>query len=106
MALMGLRQNLSKSWHDVQASNTCMKQKTSTALSSVGSAICSKLEDMKKSSAFRSLEGLMGTVKELEVAESLAVASFLHQRVAVIHTQFRGVGVKLFQDLEINCFLS
>lgn len=63
LALMGLRQNLSKSWHDVQASNTCMKQKTSTALSSVGSAICQKLEDMKKSSAFRSLEGLMGTVK-------------------------------------------
>ncbi|XP_050016444.1 tumor protein D55 [Alexandromys fortis] len=63
MALMGLRQNLSKSWHDVQAFNTCMKQKTSTALSSVGSAICRKLEDMKNSSAFRSLEGLMGTVK-------------------------------------------
>ncbi|XP_003510269.1 tumor protein D55 [Cricetulus griseus] len=63
MALMGLRQNLSKSWHDVQASNTCMKQKTSSALSSVGSAICRKLEDVKKSSTFRSLEGLMETVK-------------------------------------------
>ncbi|XP_059103383.1 tumor protein D55 [Peromyscus eremicus] len=63
MALVGLRQNLSKRWHDVQASNTCMKQKTLTALSSVGSAICRKLEDMKKSSTFRSLEGLMGTVK-------------------------------------------
>ncbi|XP_031240666.1 tumor protein D55 [Mastomys coucha] len=63
MALVGLRQNLSKSWHDVQASNTYMKQKTSTALASVGSAISRKLGDMKKSSTFRSLEGLVGTVK-------------------------------------------
>ncbi|XP_051003079.1 tumor protein D55 [Acomys russatus] len=62
-ALVGLRHNLSKSWHEVQASNTYMRQKTSTALSLVGSAICRKLEDMKKSSTFRSLEGLMGTVK-------------------------------------------
>ncbi|XP_036036975.1 tumor protein D55 [Onychomys torridus] len=63
MAFVGLRQNLSKRWHVVQASNICMKQKTSTALSSVGSAVCRKLEDMKKSSTFRSLKGLMGTVK-------------------------------------------
>ncbi|XP_028619940.1 tumor protein D55 [Grammomys surdaster] len=63
VALVGLRHNLSKSWHDVQASNTYMKQKTSTALASVGSAICRKLGDMKKSSTFRSLEGLVGTVK-------------------------------------------
>ncbi|XP_052028579.1 tumor protein D55 [Apodemus sylvaticus] len=63
VALVGLRQNLSKSWHDVQASNTYMKQKTSTALASVGSVICRKLGDMKKSSTFRSLEGLVGTVK-------------------------------------------
>ncbi|XP_005063758.2 tumor protein D55 [Mesocricetus auratus] len=63
MALVGLRHSLSMSWHDVQASNTCMKQKTSSALSSVGSAICRKLEDVKKSSTFRSLEGLMETVK-------------------------------------------
>ncbi|KAM4878154.1 tumor protein D55 [Thomomys bottae] len=62
-ALVGLRQNLSKSWHEVQVSNTYMKQKTSTALSSVGSAICRKLEDMKKSATFRSFEGLMGTIK-------------------------------------------
>lgn len=61
--LVGLRQNLSKSWHDVQASNTYMKQKTSTALASVGSAICRKLGDVKNSSTFRSLEGLVGTVK-------------------------------------------
>ncbi|XP_062063032.1 tumor protein D55 [Lepus europaeus] len=62
-ALVGLKQNLSKSWHDIQVSNTYMKQKTSAALSTVGSAICRKLGDMKKSATFRSLEGLMGTIK-------------------------------------------
>lgn len=63
VALVGLRQKLSKSRHNVHISNTYMKQKTSTALSSVGSAICRKLEDVEKLSTFRSLEGLMGTVK-------------------------------------------
>ncbi|XP_047379972.1 tumor protein D55 [Sciurus carolinensis] len=62
-ALVGLRQNLSKSWHDVQISNAYMKQKTSAALSTVGSAICRKLGGMKKSATFRSFEGLMGTIK-------------------------------------------
>nr|XP_004653056.3 tumor protein D55 [Jaculus jaculus] len=63
VASVGLRQNLSKSWHDVQVSNAYMKQKTSTALSTVGTAICRKFEDMRKSSTFRSFEGLMGTIK-------------------------------------------
>ncbi|XP_058421298.1 tumor protein D55 isoform X2 [Diceros bicornis minor] len=61
-ALVGLRQNLSKSWHDVQVSNAYMKQKTSAALFTMGSAICRKLGDMK-SATFRSFEGLMGTMK-------------------------------------------
>uniref|UniRef100_G1TUJ7 TPD52 like 3 n=1 Tax=Oryctolagus cuniculus TaxID=9986 RepID=G1TUJ7_RABIT len=63
-ALVGLKQNLSKSWHDIQVSNTYMKQKTSAALSTVGSAICRRLGDVKKSATFRSLEGLMGTIKK------------------------------------------
>ncbi|XP_003121958.1 tumor protein D55 [Sus scrofa] len=63
MTLAGLRQNLSKSWHDVQVSNDYMKQKTSAALSTMGSAIRRKLGDMKKSATFRSFEGLMGTIK-------------------------------------------
>ena len=62
-AFVGLTQNLSKSWHDVQVSNAYMKQKTSAALSTMGSAICRKLGDMKKSVTFRSFEGLMGTIK-------------------------------------------
>ncbi|XP_003783087.1 tumor protein D55 [Otolemur garnettii] len=62
-ALGGLRQNLSKSWHDVQVSNAYVKQKTSAALSTMGSAICRKFGDMKKSATFRSFEGLMGTIK-------------------------------------------
>ncbi|KAL2781481.1 tumor protein D55 isoform 2, partial [Daubentonia madagascariensis] len=55
-ALVGLRQNLSKSWHDVQVSNAYVKQKTSAALSTMGSAICRKFGDMKKSATFRSFE--------------------------------------------------
>ncbi|XP_021075478.1 tumor protein D55 [Mus pahari] len=74
--LVGLRQNLSKSWHDVQAPNTYVKQKTSTALASVGSAICRKLGDVKNSSTFRSLEGLVGTVKS-RVAGGREVSSGL-----------------------------
>ncbi|XP_036290177.1 tumor protein D55 [Pipistrellus kuhlii] len=62
-ALVGLKQNLSKSWHEVQFSNAYMKQKTSAALSTMGSAICKKLGDMKKSATFRSFEGLVGTIK-------------------------------------------
>ncbi|XP_004782023.1 tumor protein D55 [Mustela putorius furo] len=63
IALVGLRQNLSKGWHDVQVSSVYMKQKTSAALSTMGSAIYGKLGDMKKSSTFRSFEGLMGAIK-------------------------------------------
>ncbi|XP_025743659.1 LOW QUALITY PROTEIN: tumor protein D55 [Callorhinus ursinus] len=62
IALVGLRQNLSKSWHDVQVYNVYMKQKTSSALSTMGSVICRKLGDMK-SATFRSFEGLMGAIK-------------------------------------------
>ncbi|XP_066221788.1 tumor protein D55 [Saccopteryx leptura] len=62
-ALVGLKQNLSKSWHDVQVSNAYMKQKTSAALSTMGSAICKKLGDIKKSATFRSFGGLVGTIK-------------------------------------------
>ncbi|XP_062946971.1 tumor protein D54 isoform X7 [Cynocephalus volans] len=51
-----LKQNLSRSWHDVQVSNAYKKtqetlsqagQKTSAALSTVGSAISRKLGDMR-----------------------------------------------------------
>ncbi|XP_068890681.1 tumor protein D54 isoform X10 [Aphelocoma coerulescens] len=54
--LDGLKQNLSKSWHDVQVSNAYKKtqetlsqagQKTSAALSNVGSVISRKLGDMR-----------------------------------------------------------
>ncbi|XP_004600396.2 tumor protein D55 [Sorex araneus] len=62
-ALVGLKQNLSKSWQDVQVSNAYVKQKTSAALSLMGTAICRKLGDMKKSATYRSFEGLMGTFK-------------------------------------------
>ncbi|XP_011825275.1 PREDICTED: tumor protein D55 [Mandrillus leucophaeus] len=56
-ALVGLRQNLSKSWLDVQVSNTYVEQKTSAALSTMGTALCRKLGGIKKSATFRSFEG-------------------------------------------------
>ncbi|XP_053814442.1 tumor protein D54 isoform X8 [Vidua macroura] len=55
--LDGLKQNLSKSWHDVQVSNAYKKtqetlsqagQRTSAALSNVGSVISRKLGDMRE----------------------------------------------------------
>ncbi|XP_027566347.1 tumor protein D54 isoform X13 [Pipra filicauda] len=62
--LDGLKQNLSKSWHDVQVSNAYKKtqetlsqagQKTSAALSNVGSVISRKLGDMRAHSISHSL---------------------------------------------------
>ncbi|XP_068063937.1 tumor protein D54 isoform X13 [Anomalospiza imberbis] len=64
--LDGLKQNLSKSWHDVQVSNAYKKtqetlsqagQKTSAALSNVGSVISRKLGDMRAHSISHSLSG-------------------------------------------------
>ncbi|XP_014642755.1 PREDICTED: tumor protein D54 isoform X3 [Ceratotherium simum simum] len=94
-ALEGLKQNLSKSWHDVQVSNAYKKtqetlsqagQKTSAALSTMGSAISRKLGDMRarpfshslssysirhsismpamrNSATFKSFEDRVGTIK-------------------------------------------
>ncbi|XP_043739257.1 tumor protein D54 isoform X4 [Cervus elaphus] len=94
-ALEGLKQNLSRSWHDVQVSNAYKKtqetlsqagQKTSAALSTVGSAISRKLGDMRarpfphsfsshsirhsismpamrNSATFKSFEDRVGTIK-------------------------------------------
>ncbi|XP_049633453.1 tumor protein D54 isoform X4 [Suncus etruscus] len=105
-ALEGLKQNLSRSWHDVQVSNAYVKtseklgewnekvtqsdlykktqetlsqagQKTSAALSTVGSAISRKLGDMsnysirhsismpamRTSATFKSFEDRVGTIK-------------------------------------------
>ncbi|KAM6194725.1 tumor protein D54 isoform 5-T5 [Sarcoramphus papa] len=110
--LDGLKQNLSKSWHDVQVSNAYVKtseklgewndkvtqsdlylsasstledwnekltqseaykktqetlsqagQKTSAALSNVGSVISRKLGDMRNSATFKSFEDRVGSIK-------------------------------------------
>ncbi|XP_003220704.1 tumor protein D54 isoform X7 [Anolis carolinensis] len=90
--LDGLKQNLSKSWHDVQVSNAYVSasstledwndkltqseaykktqetlsqagQKTSAALSNVGSVISRKLGDMRNSATFKSFEDRVGTIK-------------------------------------------
>ncbi|XP_023560046.1 tumor protein D54 isoform X15 [Octodon degus] len=91
-ALGELKQNLSKSWHDVQVSNAYVKtseklgewnekvtqsdlykktqetlsqagQKTSAALSTMGSAISRKLGDMRNSATFKSFEDRVGIIK-------------------------------------------
>ncbi|XP_076708262.1 tumor protein D54 isoform X6 [Callospermophilus lateralis] len=90
--LGGLKQNLSRSWHDVQVSNAYVRtseklgewnekvtqsdlykktqetlsqagQKTSAALSTMGSAISRKLGDMRNSATFKSFEDRVGTIK-------------------------------------------
>ncbi|XP_067382272.1 tpd52 like 2b isoform X28 [Channa argus] len=67
-----LRQNLTKSWQDVQTSNAYKKtqetlsqagQKTSAALTTVGTAITKRLGDMRNSATFKSFEDKMGNLK-------------------------------------------
>ncbi|XP_030588666.1 tpd52 like 2b isoform X9 [Archocentrus centrarchus] len=67
-----LRQNLTKSWQDVQTSNAYKKtqetlsqagQKTTAALSTMSTAISRKLGDMRNSPTFKSFEDRMGNLK-------------------------------------------
>ncbi|KAM9648278.1 tumor protein D54 isoform 8-T8 [Morphnus guianensis] len=119
--LDGLKQNLSKSWHDVQVSNAYVKtseklgewndkvtqsdfykktqetlsqagQKTSAALSNVGSAISRKLGDMssysirhsismpamRNSATFKSFEDRVGTIKSRVVGSRENSTEGLH----------------------------
>ncbi|NWI07342.1 TPD54 protein, partial [Tichodroma muraria] len=119
--LDGLRQNLSKSWHDVQVSNAYVKtseklgewndkvtqsdfykktqetlsqagQKTSAALSNVGSVISRKLGDMsgysirhsismpamRNSATFKSFEDRVGTIKSRVVGSRENSTDGLH----------------------------
>ncbi|KAM9648291.1 tumor protein D54 isoform 21-T21 [Morphnus guianensis] len=105
--LDGLKQNLSKSWHDVQVSNAYLSasstledwnekltqseaykktqetlsqagQKTSAALSNVGSAISRKLGDMRNSATFKSFEDRVGTIKSRVVGSRENSTEGLH----------------------------
>ncbi|XP_027553066.1 tumor protein D54 isoform X15 [Neopelma chrysocephalum] len=119
--LDGLKQNLSKSWHDVQVSNAYVKtseklgewndkvtqsdfykktqetlsqagQKTSAALSNVGSVISRKLGDMssysirhsismpamRNSATFKSFEDRVGTIKNRVVGSRENSTDGLH----------------------------
>ncbi|NWW80661.1 TPD54 protein, partial [Climacteris rufus] len=119
--LDGLKQNLSKSWHDVQVSNAYVKtseklgewndkvtqsdfykktqetlsqagQKTSAALSNVGSVISRKLGDMsgysirhsismpamRNSATFKSFEDRVGTIKSRVVGSRENSTDSLH----------------------------
>ncbi|XP_030898280.1 tumor protein D54 isoform X4 [Melopsittacus undulatus] len=105
--LDGLKQNLSKSWHDVQVSNAYLSasstledwnekltqseaykktqetlsqagQKTSAALSNVGSVISRKLGDMRNSATFKSFEDRVGTIKSRMVGSRENSTDGLH----------------------------
>ncbi|XP_050763064.1 tumor protein D54 isoform X12 [Gymnogyps californianus] len=105
--LDGLKQNLSKSWHDVQVSNAYVKtseklgewndkvtqsdfykktqetlsqagQKTSAALSNVGSVISRKLGDMRNSATFKSFEDRVGSIKSRVVGSRENSTDGLH----------------------------
>ncbi|XP_063205792.1 tumor protein D54 isoform X9 [Chroicocephalus ridibundus] len=105
--LDGLKQNLSKSWHDVQVSTAYVKtseklgewndkvtqsdfykktqetlsqagQKTSAALSNVGSVISRKLGDMRNSATFKSFEDRVGTIKSRVVGSRENSTDGLH----------------------------
>ncbi|XP_007431236.1 tumor protein D54 isoform X4 [Python bivittatus] len=89
--LDGLKQNLSKSWHDVQVSNAYKRtqetlsqagQRTSAALSNVGSAISRKLGDMRNSATFKSFEDRVGTIKSKVVGGRDNGADQLHSPTA------------------------
>uniref|UniRef100_A0A3B3RQQ8 TPD52 like 2 n=1 Tax=Paramormyrops kingsleyae TaxID=1676925 RepID=A0A3B3RQQ8_9TELE len=67
-----LRQNLNRGWQDMQTSTAYKKtqetlsqagQKTSAALSNMGTAISRKFGDMRNSPTFRSFEDRMETMK-------------------------------------------
>ncbi|XP_061864801.1 tumor protein D54 isoform X7 [Colius striatus] len=97
--LDGLKQNLSKSWHDVQVSNAYKKtqetlsqagQKTSAALSNVGSVISRKLGDMRNSATFKSFEDRVGTIKSRVVGSRENSTEGLHS--------LSGAGDKAPQD--------
>ncbi|XP_054029556.1 tumor protein D54 isoform X4 [Dryobates pubescens] len=105
--LDGLKQNLSKSWHDVQVSNAYVKtseklgewndrvtqsdfykktqetlsqagQKTSAALSNVGSVLSRKFGDMRNSATFKSFEDRVGTIKSRVVGSRENSTDSLH----------------------------
>lgn len=70
--LSELKQNITKSWQDVQTSNAYKKtqetlssagQKTSAALSTVGTAISRKLGDMRNSPTFKTFEDKVENIK-------------------------------------------
>ncbi|PKK25102.1 tumor protein D52-like 2 [Columba livia] len=105
--LDGLKQNLSKSWHDVQVSNAYVKtseklgewndkvtqsdfykktqetlsqagQKTSAALSNVGTVMSCRLGGIRNSATFKSFEDRVGTIKSRVVGSRENSTDGLH----------------------------
>ncbi|XP_043978016.1 tpd52 like 2b isoform X17 [Gambusia affinis] len=74
-----LKQNITKSWQDVQTSQAYKKtqetlseagQRTSAAFNTLGTAISRRLGDMRNSPTFKSFEDKVGNLKEAGSAES------------------------------------
>ncbi|XP_032112864.1 tumor protein D54 isoform X3 [Cebus imitator] len=99
--LGGLKQNLSRSWHDMQVSNAYKKtqetlsqagQKTSAALSTVGSAISRKLGDMRAhpfSHSFSSSYSIRHSISMPAMRNSATFKSF-EDRVGTIKSKVVG----------------
>ncbi|XP_055228704.1 tumor protein D54 isoform X4 [Gorilla gorilla gorilla] len=99
--LGGLKQNLSRSWHDVQVSSAYKKtqetlsqagQKTSAALSTVGSAISRKLGDMRAhpfSHSFSSSYSIRHSISMPAMRNSATFKSF-EDRVGTIKSKVVG----------------
>ncbi|XP_040315880.1 tumor protein D54 isoform X4 [Herpailurus yagouaroundi] len=100
-ALEGLKQNLSRSWRDVQVSTAYKKtqetfsqagQKTSAALSTVGSAISRKLGDMRArpfSHSFSSNSSIRHSISMPAMRNSATFKSF-EDRVGTIKSKVVG----------------
>ncbi|XP_047394550.1 tumor protein D54 isoform X5 [Sciurus carolinensis] len=99
--LGGLKQNLSRSWHDVQVSHAYKKtqetlsqagQKTSAALSTMGSAISRKLGDMRAhpfSHSFSSNYSIRHSISMPAMRNSATFKSF-EDRVGTIKSKVVG----------------
>ncbi|XP_070237486.1 tumor protein D54 isoform X3 [Bos mutus] len=99
--LEGLKQNLSRSWHDMQVSNAYKKtqetlsqagQKTSAALSTMGSAISRKLGDMRArpfSHSFSSSHSIRHSISMPAMRNSATFKSF-EDRVGTIKSKVVG----------------
>ncbi|XP_015215213.1 tumor protein D53 isoform X2 [Lepisosteus oculatus] len=116
--LNDLKQNVSKSWHEVQTSTAYKKtqetlstagQKATAALSNVGTAISRKFGDMRNSPSFRSfeekVESTVSTLKTKVGGSSSSRGSFEEVLSSTAHASAQDppVAVRLLESGERTC---